>query len=85
VHLFVEFLEDRVGGEELVESGLLPFIESLRCHTQGGEVAPITFEIGRQMTRSRHEVVLDDPHDMEPVRHDAGVGKVAPDVVAVGT
>jgi hypothetical protein len=45
----------------------------------------MAFEIGRQMTRQLHEVVLDDPHHMEAVRHEADVGKVAPDEVSVGT
>lgn len=73
-----------MAGEELVEPGPLPFIEPFRDFAEGGEVAPVVLEGNDQLSRQRHEVVLDDAHDVEQVGHDAGVGEVAPDDAAVG-
>ena len=84
VHFSVKGLEDRVGGEELFEAGALPLIEPFRSLAHGGEVATVVLQVGHQQPRQRHEVVLDDPHDMEPVGNDAGVGEVTPDEAAVG-
>jgi hypothetical protein len=84
VHFFVQGFEDRVFGEELVQPQPLPLVETLGSLAQGGEVAAVMLEVGRQLARQLHEVVLDDPHHMEAVGHDAGVGKVAPDQAAVG-
>lgn len=84
MHFFMQGLEDRVGGEELVEPGPLPFIEPFRRFAKGGEIAPVVLEVGDQLSRQGHEVVLDDAHDVEPVGHDAGVGEVAPDDAPVG-
>lgn len=44
----------------------------------------MVLEVAHQMTRQLHEVVLNHPHDMEAVRHDAGLGKVTADQAAIG-
>ena len=44
----------------------------------------MVLEAGHQMAGQLHEVVLDHAHDMEPVRHDPGIGKVAAHEAAVG-
>ena len=84
VHFFVQGLEDRMGGEELVEPRPPLFIEPFGSGAQGGEIATVAFEVGCQQPRQLHEVVLDDAHHMEPVGNDPGVGEELPDQAAVG-
>jgi hypothetical protein len=74
-----------VVSEEPCEGGLLLRKEVLRMGAKSGEIAAMIFDVRGEFTHEIHEVLLDDPNDVESVRDDPGVGEVPLNQGAVGT
>lgn len=69
--------------EELFETLLLLWFESMWRGSERRKIASVMLQILHQMTCQLHEVMLDHSHDMEAVSDDSSVWKIAPNQAAI--
>ena len=85
LHLVIDGLDGGVCTQEFPETLSLSWVEAVGVFAQGGEVAPVMFDGWSDLAAQFHEVMLDEPDDMEAVSHDTSLGKVALDQRAVAS